>query len=370
LHGGPLPASGSFTYDYATNRFEYFRVVWDGRTFDLTSAANHPYIYRGGPACIGGATGPQATLALLIQCVAEGLDVASLFWNAYDSNSPDEICIFFFEGGGLRQFRRPPPGPGYIIVESSAPGTRAGALAQGSFRVSEIVTRPQPLPGVTGQIMREIAGPAMVPPGVPVEVNLGFVDIDGSPVGPSTTVPLNAGERATLDLNLDSLAQLPGQRVLVRPVVSVANTAALSGAGAAVAPGAAAPGQADVSVDEVTEVFDQATGFGTLLVPSETSFAPHPVFQRQGLAAGQTMQLIVTAYPPIPCRATLGFLNAAGAPIGKSKQFQRRQDPCQIVGMPPLIHNLIRLVAHDHNRIVRMQIDSAKLAHTASSGSK
>jgi transposase-like protein len=26
--------------------------------------------------------------------------------------------------------------------------------------------------------------------------------------------------------------------------------------------------------------------------------------------------------------------------------------------------------AHDHHRIVRMQIDSAKLAHTASSGSK
>jgi hypothetical protein len=62
---GLLPTSGSFTYDNTTTQFTSFQVVWDGITFDLLSSANSPQIIGGGPACIGGQTGPVATLTFL-----------------------------------------------------------------------------------------------------------------------------------------------------------------------------------------------------------------------------------------------------------------------------------------------------------------
>jgi hypothetical protein len=42
--GSPMPSSGSFIYNSLTSTFTSFNVVWDGDTFDLTSAANSfPY---------------------------------------------------------------------------------------------------------------------------------------------------------------------------------------------------------------------------------------------------------------------------------------------------------------------------------------
>jgi hypothetical protein len=74
--GGCLPQpAGVFVYDDSTNQFIQFSVMWDGDSFDLTSAANSPDITGGGPPCIGGATGPQATLALMTTCdSSEGTD--------------------------------------------------------------------------------------------------------------------------------------------------------------------------------------------------------------------------------------------------------------------------------------------------------
>lgn len=52
--GGPiLPTSGSFVYDGSlplSSRFSDFSVVWDGISFDLTSAANAPFSQNCGPA--------------------------------------------------------------------------------------------------------------------------------------------------------------------------------------------------------------------------------------------------------------------------------------------------------------------------------
>jgi hypothetical protein len=70
----------------------------------------------------------------------------------------------------------------------------------------------------------------------------------------------------------------------------------------------------------VTEVFDKATGFGTMLVLA-TEVPANPVFEFQGLAGGQTMQLIVTAAIPIdPCLATLSFQDRNGNTVGQSMQ--------------------------------------------------
>lgn len=64
---GILPTAGGFTYDPDTATFSSFLVIWDGITFDLTSAANAPDIsgFPGAPHCLGGLTGGAASFALL-----------------------------------------------------------------------------------------------------------------------------------------------------------------------------------------------------------------------------------------------------------------------------------------------------------------
>lgn len=66
---GTLPTSGSFTYDSTTPAFSSFIVVWDGLTFNLTSAANSPGIIGPTPpACISGDSGAAASFQLLTNC--------------------------------------------------------------------------------------------------------------------------------------------------------------------------------------------------------------------------------------------------------------------------------------------------------------
>ena len=71
----PSPSLGFFDYDptLPTNNFTNFTVDWNGFVFDLTSAANAPIISRILPAaCLGGATGAQASFAILTTCAALG----------------------------------------------------------------------------------------------------------------------------------------------------------------------------------------------------------------------------------------------------------------------------------------------------------
>ena len=168
---------------------------------------------------------------------------------------------------------------------------------------------PHYVGGAFGQIIREVAGPVVVPPGVPVEVNLGFVDLNGNSIGPSMTKTLTTGETAILDLNVNTLAPQSGQRVEVRPVVTVVSGPA--------GPNAVSTAPV-ISLRDVTEVFDAQTGAGTVLVPGEAVFPPSPAFEFQGVAGAETMRLIVSAYPPAPCAATLRFVDDSGSPVGMS----------------------------------------------------
>lgn len=307
---GPSPSSGSFVYNYATGSFVKFTVVWDGLTFDLTSTANNPEVTSGAPACIGTATGAAATLALMTQCDTANPATTTTYWYGINPNFPERVlrnAAFTFI-----TFPAPLPSSGEAEMSTVVPGTGTGHVAQGPFTVSEVPIFPHYLGGAAGQIIHIVAGPVMVPPGVPVEANLGFVDINGNSVGPNSTVTLNAGEAASLDLIVDTLVGQSGQRVEVRPVVEIA------GAGAAASAVALTP--PTVELPEVTEIFDHLTGDGTVLVPGEIAYPPNPQFAFQGLAARQTMRLIVAAVPPNFCVGTLGFVNKDGSPVGPSLQ--------------------------------------------------
>ena len=315
---GPSPSSGSFEYNYLTGSFVRFTVVWDGLTFDLTSSANNPSITSGPPACIGAATGPAATLALMTQCDIANPATTSTYWHAINTNLPvpaPKIAVFGFVTVPL-----PTPSSGEAVFGKDLPGTGTGDAAEGPFTVSIVRPKVPYFGGGLGQIIHIVAGPVMVPPGVPVELNLGFVDINGNSVGPSRTVTVGAGETASLDLIVDQLVQQLGQRVEVRPVVEIADIGTAVGAAAGAPAGAAAPAPPPVELPEVTEVFDRLTGYGTVLVPAKTAFPPNPIFALQGLAGGQTIRLAVSAFPPNPCAGTLGFANKDGSPVGPSLQ--------------------------------------------------
>jgi hypothetical protein len=62
---GTLPTAGSFTYDPDIHTFSHFLVTWDGLNFDLTSAANGPFVTSPAPSCIGSLTGGAASFAVL-----------------------------------------------------------------------------------------------------------------------------------------------------------------------------------------------------------------------------------------------------------------------------------------------------------------
>jgi hypothetical protein len=210
----------------------------------------------------------------------------------------------------LNQFYGKPNG----VVENFGWTSASGSLAFDVVGTAvSSLPRPHLVGGAIGQIIRVVAGPVMVPPGVPVELDLGFLDIDGNAIGPNSTVTLSAGQTATLDLEVGAFVQRPGQRILVRPVVSVANPTAVQGS-VAFAPSA-------VSLQEVTQVFDKVTSFETVLVPDTPGFSRDPIFEFQGLAGGQTIQLIVSAaFPQTPCNVNLGFDNESGNPVAPGKQ--------------------------------------------------
>jgi hypothetical protein len=107
---------------------------------------------------------------------------------------------------------------------------------------------------------------------------------------------------SSVDLNSNTFLHAPGQHANVLPVVS------------------APAGQTLPGLQVTTEVFDSQSGFGALLT-TEDELAPAPAsLAPQGLAGSQTMRLIATAFPPVPCAGTLTFADSKGNPIGPSLQ--------------------------------------------------
>jgi hypothetical protein len=202
----------------------------------------------------------------------------------------------------------PELGPGWQVFPADCPQNPTGSCTTNgtmAFDLDYVVyTVPIPPVGwVFGQGVRltVVAGPAVVPPGVPVEANLGFVDLNGDAVGPSLQVALNPGQ--TQSLEWAAPVQQLGQRVEVRPVVTQTSTDPSS-----------------PLLQASVEVFDLLTGFGTVLAPAPAtqSVSGVPGFFPQGLAGGQTMRLNVVAFPPGPCTGVLSFADKNGARLGPS----------------------------------------------------
>jgi hypothetical protein len=74
-----LPTSGSFIYDATTETFSDFLITWEGQTYDLTAAANDPYIYA--DPCAGLAGGAASFAALSGNCEAQAGGVAWIAGN-------------------------------------------------------------------------------------------------------------------------------------------------------------------------------------------------------------------------------------------------------------------------------------------------
>jgi len=170
-----------------------------------------------------------------------------------------------------------------------------------TLTIAQAVSFP-PIPSWLGSIINlsfVVEGPVTPLPGVPVEATVGFVDINGNPIGQTSTVPLVPGQVSSVELNTATFLTTLGHEEVI-PVVS------------------APQGQLLPAVQMTAEVYDRLTGFGGVLT-SVNGLAPPPTtLAPQGLALGQIMRLTATAYPPVPCDATLTFVNSEGVAIGPS----------------------------------------------------
>lgn len=121
-----------------------------------------------------------------------------------------------------------------------------------------------------------VNGPVRVPPGVPVQAQLGFMNKAGHPVGPSMPVNLNPGQTASLDLNVSTL--ISSGRILLQPTVTASPGTPLGG-----------------SLQGSVEVFNTSSGFGSVFyagvpVPPASNVTGPPSCVPQGVAYGQSIQ--------------------------------------------------------------------------------
>jgi sugar lactone lactonase YvrE len=176
---------------------------------------------------------------------------------------------------------------GFIVFGGPAPSDEVIFAPYGVLRIHTIR-------------LTVVEGPVTVPPGVAVEAHLGFAGPEDHSVGPTSTVTLLPGQTATLDLDVSTI--LSSGRLEVRPVVTTPA-------------GAPAGGTIEASV----EVFDTATGIGSVFGRGVHSIAAAPVFVPQGVPYGQNIRIIALAPPDSPCTALLGFADPAGNPVGPTK---------------------------------------------------
>jgi hypothetical protein len=175
-----------------------------------------------------------------------------------------------------------------------------------SFDLVGPVIPPPPTGGSFGQIVRFIVqGPVTPPPGGPVEVQLGFMDMNGNAIGPTSTVTLNPGQIQSLDLNLSQFVSRLGQRIEVRPSITEV-------------PNAAGAPSSSVQFSSSVQVLDALTGIGTVLNPVPNLGDSVPALSPQALAGGQTMRVNVVAETPDPCFGQVSFTDKNGSPIGST----------------------------------------------------
>jgi hypothetical protein len=140
-------------------------------------------------------------------------------------------------------------------------------------------------------------------PPEPCFATLGFQDVNGNPVGTTTSVSLQAGQSASLTLNGNSLTSVAGQREEVQPVVT---------------PAVGVVNQCNASV----EIYDNVLGLSSVAVPGAAGLPPSPTFGMIGVTSLQTVRLNIVAFPPDPCVAQLSFVNSQGVQVGNTLNVQ------------------------------------------------
>jgi hypothetical protein len=191
-----------------------------------------------------------------------------------------------------------------LTVDPNQTSNLAGTNGTFAFELDGPLTLA-PVGGGLGQIVRLIAVP-ITPMRMPIEAQLGFLDLNGNPIGPTSTVTLGRGQIQSLDLNLSQFVRQLGKHIEVVPVV--AQPTNVSGA-----PSAAS------QLLVTTQIIDALTGFETVLTPALQPGSSAPALAPQVLAGGQTMRITVAATPPNPCNAALGFANEDGVALGPSE---------------------------------------------------
>lgn len=133
----------------------------------------------------------------------------------------------------------------------------------------------------------------------PCFAQIGFQNSGGNPIGTTSAVTLQPGQSASLVINGNSLTGQPGQRVQVLPTVTPV-------AGIANACHASA------------EIFDNALGITSVLVPGVVSYPPSPALGMLGVTVLETVRLNVVAFPPDPCIGQISFVNSNGELVGNA----------------------------------------------------
>jgi hypothetical protein len=129
------------------------------------------------------------------------------------------------------------------------------------------------------------------------QAELGFVNSNGSPVGPSLRVNLASGQTESLTLDSDIFGLTVGQRMEVRSVVT---------------PLAGLPSRCEA----IAEVVDNQTGLTSIVVPV-TAFPPTPIhLPPMEVATGQTLRLNAVADGSTLCSAQFSFVDSTGKPVG------------------------------------------------------
>lgn len=159
-------------------------------------------------------------------------------------------------------------------------------------------------PGLS-QILHLVAGPITPSPGTPVEAQLGFLDMNGNLIGPTSRVTINPGETQSLDLNASQFVNQFGQRIEVRPVITFLPN-----------PAGAAPAVEQLSAS--VQILDALSGFGTVLEPLAQPGASASSLVPQILAGGQTMRFNAVAGAANSCTGQISFADNNGSPMGPS----------------------------------------------------
>ena len=180
--GSPAPTVGTFAYDSTVPSFSNFLVLWDGVTFNLTSAANSPASIGPYAACLTSTSGASASFSLLNNCAgnpdtdwdADGLGFE--FAEIVPASPANGILLVFAGFSSPTTCGPPTPGEGPCAVaqgDYSISVCTAGAAAVGGAPPCPTIPSPTPEPGssslmwigiVLVLVMRKRISPASGPP--------------------------------------------------------------------------------------------------------------------------------------------------------------------------------------------------------------